>query len=309
MKKFICIILLIAASYNLSHATKRALVIGIGNYPEASGWAKINGDKDIPMVKEMLTINGFAASNIVVLKNEQATCRAIKTELENLITHASFGDFIYIHFSGHGQQITDLNGDEVDDQKDEAWIPYDAQFAFIEDVYEGENHLVDDQINAFLHRLRSSVGENGKIIVVADACHSGDGTRSGDDEDIDKEEECIRGTEAVFTITNIKQTINRFAAIFINNESNITEKSNISKPEPTPLEWIYISACQDYQCNREYKGAGSLTTALFRERMKFNEISLTTLHIKLKTFYINNIPSPQRPMIESPEELKTEIFF
>ena len=32
------------------HATKRALIIGIGDYPESTGWAKINGDKDVVTV-------------------------------------------------------------------------------------------------------------------------------------------------------------------------------------------------------------------------------------------------------------------
>ena len=122
------------------NATKRALVIGIGNYPTESGWAKINGDKDIPLVREILLTNGFSAQNIVELANEEATCDGITKQIENLITKAQTGDVIYLHFSGHGQQVTDLNGDE-EEGFDEAWIPIDAQFSFAKGKYEGENHI------------------------------------------------------------------------------------------------------------------------------------------------------------------------
>lgn len=286
-------------------STRRALVIGIGDYPSESGWAKINGDKDIPMVEEMLLANGFDKKNIVELKNKQATCAAICREFENLIAKSQNGDFVYVHFSGHGQQITDLNGDEPDG-KDEAWIPYDAKFEFQEGVYEGEHHLVDDQINAYLHRLKASVGNEGKIIVVADACHSGDGSR-GDDED-EEDDECIRGTDAVFSIANVKSTIQRFLSIFSKETSSIST-SNVKAPQPTPLEWVYISACKDYQCNSEYKGSGSLTTALYRVQDQFGTLTLDLLSKKLSSFYRDNIRRIQNPAIESPAEAKANVFF
>ena len=283
--------------------TRRALVIGIGDYPESSGWKKINGDKDIPLVEEMLTANGFSHQNIVELKNEQATCAAICQEFEHLISSSQVGDIVYIHFSGHGQQITDLNGDETIDHKDEAWIPYDAHFAIEEGKYEGENHLVDDQLNFFLHRLRQSVGDEGKIIVVADACHSGDGTR-GDAEDT----ECIRGTDSIFTISNIRHAVRRFTSIFKRDYSPVPQ-SNISKPQPTPLDWIYISACKDYQCNREFEGRGSLTTALYQNQSFFSTLSTKDLFDKVKKFYRNpKIPKTQTPTLEVVSGKESDIF-
>ena len=286
-------------------ATRRALVIGIGDYPASGGWAKINGDKDIPLVEEMLTANGFSRQNIVELKNEQATCAAICQEFEHLISSSQTGDIVYIHFSGHGQQITDLNGDETVDHKDEAWIPYDAHYAIEEGKYEGENHLVDDQLNFFLHRLRQSVGNEGKIIVVADACHSGDGTR-GDDEE--QETECIRGTDSIFTISNIKHTIKRFTTIFKRDNSPVPQ-TNITAPQPTPLEWVYISACKDYQCNREFEGKGSLTTALYRNQSFFSTLSTKDLFDKVKKFYGNpKIPKTQTPTMEVTSGTESNIF-
>lgn len=302
MKRIFCLLLTATLTLVSTQAAKYALVIGIGDYPEDKGWSKINGDKDIPYVEETLITNGFKSKNIVKLKNEQATCAAICREFENLISRCSTGDSIYIHFSGHGQQITDLNGDEIEDELDEAWIPYDAHLAFVEGVYEGENHLVDDQINGYLHRLRENIGQNGKIIVVADACHSGDSTR-GDETD------CIRGTDNIFTISNIKNTIQRFCSIFTHKESAVISQSNITKPQNTPMEWVFISACQDYQVNREYKGLGSLTTALYNVKDLYADITLESLYRKIKSFFSNNVSAMQRPQIEHPNGVETQIFW
>ena len=283
MKKFICIILLIAASYNLSHATKRALVIGIGNYPEASGWAKINGDKDLPIVRDMLLANGFQSKDIVELKNESATADAIRKALDALVSKAAKGDVIYIHFSGHGQQITDLHGDE-EDGFDEAWIPIDAQFSYAKGKYEGENHIVDDQLNQWLSQLRSKVGATGKITVVADACHSGGGSRGDEDE----AEYVVRGTSDAFVIPGNTKPFSG---------------------EVGTIDWIFISACKSYQCNYEYKGTGSLTYALGQQKANLSSTPAQQIQRSIRSTIANIIPFTQTPVLEASVEGTQQSLF
>ena len=283
MKKFICIILLIAASYNLSHATKRALVIGIGNYPEASGWAKINGDKDLPIVRDMLLANGFQSKDIVELKNESATADAIRKALDALVSKAAKGDVIYIHFSGHGQQITDLHGDE-EDGFDEAWIPIDAQFSYAKGKYEGENHIVDDQLNQWLSQLRSKVGATGKITVVADACHSGGGSRGDEDET----EYVVRGTSDAFVIPGNTKPFSG---------------------EVGTIDWIFISACKSYQCNYEYKGTGSLTYALGQQKANLSSTPAQQIQRSIRSTIANIIPFTQTPVLEASVEGTQQSLF
>ena len=283
MKKFICIILLIAASYNLSHATKRALVIGIGNYPEASGWAKINGDKDLPIVRDMLLANGFQSKDIVELKNESATADAIRKALDALVSKAAKGDVIYIHFSGHGQQITDLHGDE-EDGFDEAWIPIDAQFSYAKGKYEGENHIVDDQLNQWLSQLRSKVGATGKITVVADACHSGGGSRGDEDET----EYVVRGTSDAFVIPGNTKPFSG---------------------EVGTIDWIFISACKSYQCNYEYKGTGSLTYALGQQKANLSSTPAQQIQRSIRSTIASIIPFTQTPVLEASVEGTQQSLF
>lgn len=271
------------------HGTNRALVIGIGDYPAASGWAKIHGDKDVDPVVQMLVSNGYARNNITILKNAQATREGIVRAFENLIASAQTGDPIYIHFSGHGQQVTDVHGDEADGL-DEAWVPYDAAFAY-SPSYRGQNHLLDDDLNAYLRRLRSRIGANASLIVIVDACHSGGGTRALDEDDYivrGQPVDSLRGGDGIFRIPG-------------------THRAYESRLE-NPIAWVQISACRANQCNYEYNGAGSLTYALLQVGTALRELSCDELLKRVKTTIRQIIPFPQIPQMDMPEGHGTKRF-
>ena len=226
MKRFLFIILLLA-SISTAAQNRYALLIGIGDYPQDSGWNKIHGDNDVSIIKTLLLEQGFLEDNIMILKNAEATKAGILSAMEQLRGKAQTDDVVYIQFSGHGQQVTDLDGDESD-KYDEAWIPYDARKKYVAGVYEGEKHILDDELNLYLNGLRSKVGARGKIVLVADACHSGSGSRGlSDDED-----EFVRGTDEKFEIPG--------------------GGSNVIKKE-APVYWLYVGACKPYQTNYEHK--------------------------------------------------------
>ena len=226
MRRYVLLFLFSFLSCFVVAQNKLALVIGIGDYPEESGWCKIHGDSDIPIITEMLELNGFESRCVQTLSNEAATKATIMSALNNLVDKANSGDVVYIHFSGHGQQITDLDGDEPDGY-DEAWIPYDACQSY-SNQYQGQNHIVDDELYDCLNSLRAKVGDVGKIIVVSDACHSGSGSRGDEDEDV------VRGVQDKFELPNER-------------------KVNKAKREHTA--WLFISACKAYQNNFEYRDA------------------------------------------------------
>lgn len=272
MNKFIYILFAICLlATNVCWATRHATIIGIGDYPIENGWKIINGDNDIPLVREMLLVNGFLLDDIHELKNAEATADAIRREFDRLIDVVQKEDVVYVHFSGHGQQITDLNGDE-EDGYDEAWIPFDAQLSYTKGVYEGENHILDDEIHQYLLRLKQCVGEKGKIIVVADACHSGDSWRSEEQDTV-----VIRGVSDKFILPT-------YAQQYIGHKEHI--------------DWIVISACKSYQCNYEYNGAGSLTYTLNYHKENLSKIPCAELKDSIKTILNKLIPFPQSPIVE-----------
>jgi hypothetical protein len=171
-------------------AEKHALIIAIGNYDKAtSGLSPISSANDVPLIMQALKSQGFDEKNTIIVLDEAATKSGIVQGLAQLEASVNKGDIVVIHYSGHGQQITDDNGDEVDGL-DEAIVPYDARARFVPGVYEGENHLRDDDIGIWLTRIRKKVGASGSVLLIMDSCHSGTASRGTAQ---------ARGTQEVFT--------------------------------------------------------------------------------------------------------------
>lgn len=249
--KIVFLVLLLFLSVSMVAQTKRALVIGIGQQKDKS-WAKINGDKDVQYVQQMLRNAGYA--DVRTLVNEQATKAGIVTAFKKLTDKCKTGDIVYMQFSGHGQLVTDVNGDEQDGW-DEAWIPYDAYLEYGRKD-RGEKHLIDDEINVLLTGIRNKIGDSGKLLVVVDACHSGDSSRGDEDE-------VIRGVKDEFVIP-------------------IKEKGKTVK---APERWITLSACKDFQLNQEMKTpkVGKLTYALYMTAQK-GKVSLTEIESMMSAY-------------------------
>lgn len=183
------VILLLSVSPTLQAQTRRALVIGIGQQEDRAWGKMINGDKDVAYVAEMLKGAMYKEENITRVVNRQATKVGIAKTFMRLANQCKVGDIVYVHYSGHGQQMKDVHNDEKDGL-DECWIPYDAYRKPCKKD-RGEKHLTDDEVNYYLNAIRDKIGAKGKMLVVIDACHSGDGTR-GDDGEV------VRGVEDIF---------------------------------------------------------------------------------------------------------------
>ena len=164
MKTKIITYILLLLSLSITAQTKRALVIGLGEQQDKA-WNKINGDKDVPFVQAMLKNAGF--KSVTTLVNRQATKVGIVRAFKRMTASCKHGDVVYIHYSGHGQQMTDVHNDEKDGL-DECWIPYDACRKASAN-YHGEKHLTDDELNVYLNAIRNKIGANGKLLVAIDA--------------------------------------------------------------------------------------------------------------------------------------------
>ena len=222
----------------LSAQQKHALLIGISDYPQYeyadASWAPIHGTNDVQLISPILAKQGFT---INALLNEAATRRAIENAFEKLESEVHLGDIVYIHLSGHGQAVEDEDRDEADGW-DEAFIPYDAEQSYRENGYQGENHLLDDDLNSHLNAIRRKAGETGVVYVVMDACHAGSSYRGEEEQD----SVYVRGTEIGFSKTGKTYTprINRSGNILITSEDGMSP--------------IYmLEACRSYQVNIEIK--------------------------------------------------------
>ena len=155
---------------------KYALIVTIGQYSPATQWERINSGNDYGLIRSALEKQGFAAEDIHHLSDSAATREGILAAInDKLLLRAGPGDTVVFHYSGHGQQITDDNHDELDGY-DEALVPYDAPQDENQN-YQGERHLRDDELNQILNALRRAVGPDGDVLFTIDSCYSGTITR------------------------------------------------------------------------------------------------------------------------------------
>lgn len=154
-----------AASAGTAEAdgVRRALLIGVNQY---QGVPDLRGAlNDVELLRSLLvTRYGFREEHVRVVIDTEATRAGILAALEKLAGQAGPEDLVYVHYSGHGSQVMDQNGDEAD-EADETLVPHDGRTPGVPDV-------VDDEIAAILDRMTV-----GMAVIVLDSCHSGTATR------------------------------------------------------------------------------------------------------------------------------------
>ncbi|USD67205.1 caspase family protein [Vibrio sp. SCSIO 43136] len=162
--------------------TYHALVVGVSEYPSLDPSLNLEGPKyDALRVKTMLQQQGVSSDNITLLADgvEGAplpTRSNILAAFESITAKVNRGDFVYLHFSGHGSQQPNLSGgkEEGADGLDEIFLPRDIG-QWSKKLGTVSNSLTDNQVNVLTTRLRN---KGANVWVVFDSCHSGTMTRS-----------------------------------------------------------------------------------------------------------------------------------
>ena len=143
---------------------KKALLVGINRYkiPGADLRGCVN---DVKNLRAVLTASyGFAGTNIKILTDYAATTKAMRDAIATLVKGAKKGDVLLLHYSGHGANVPDKNGDEAD-RRDEILCPTDLDW---------KDPLLDDWLRTTFDRLPAGVS----FTVIMDCCHSGTNTRA-----------------------------------------------------------------------------------------------------------------------------------
>lgn len=301
MKRFqyLLLVSLVIISSSVSAQNKYALLVGVSKYPANDSkhqfWGNLSSDKDLDLLKKTLPKQGFSAEHIYTLENENVTPEGIEKAVENLCQQLAKGDIVILHFSGHGQQITDLDGAE-DDFLDEAFVCYNAPTTYYEG-YKGEDHLTDDQINVLISKIRIKLGDNGNLLVLFDSCHSGNMTRGGNNL-------TRRGGEGKIIIPkeNIKQLLNeRTSEGYSDWITSVDERVDLAP-------FCAISGCLSGEVNYQIQDKsmveyGSLTYAFCEvikqpgiEKMNYQDVSLRIKQIiqnKVSEHNISQHPSAE----------------
>ncbi|KAG0093371.1 Ca(2+)-dependent cysteine protease [Podila epicladia] len=144
---------------------KRALFIGINYFRQRN---ELRGCiNDVRNIKAFLMRQyGFMEADCITLTDDQKDPTRIPTKanmiaaMQWLVRDARPNDSFFFHFSGHGGQTRDLDGDE-EDGCDETIYPVD---------HERAGTIVDDTLHALMVR---PLPAGCRLTAVMDCCHSG----------------------------------------------------------------------------------------------------------------------------------------
>ena len=143
---------------------KYALLVGINEYPPEWDCNLSGCVNDVEGLRsDLINMFGFHPDNIRVLTDSRATKNNIVDRLLWLIDHAD--SELVFQYSGHGSQVRDRDGDELEDGLDEILCPYDMDF---------DNPLTDDLLDTIFKNL----SENSFLTFICDACHSSSMSRN-----------------------------------------------------------------------------------------------------------------------------------
>lgn len=251
MKRLLVMLLLAGVSLHL-HAARRALLIGVGNYPPKSGWRVISSDNDISLLKRGL----FRFPNVATLNDKEATHHNIIEAINRLISQTHPGDTVFIHFSCHGQQMLTNDKDEPD-HLDEALVSYDAPSKESR-AYRGQNHLRDNELGKLIGLLRKKAGKTGLAVITIDACFS-DSMDKGEGKD---DGVVYRGGADIFGANTIGAD-----SLLAIRRLHMRADNDTLGIMPDGANVIVISACKTYQKSVEVvkdgKGYGPLSYAMY----------------------------------------------
>jgi hypothetical protein len=151
--------------YSQCTGKKKALLIGI-NYFNQNGELRgcIN---DVQNIKNFIIRHfNYRQDDIVTLTDDASNPRQRPTRdnilraMQWLVSNAQPNDSLFFHYSGHGGQTKDLDGDEADGY-DEVIYPVD---------HESNGHIVDDDMH---HIMVKPLPAGCRLTAIFDSCHSG----------------------------------------------------------------------------------------------------------------------------------------
>ncbi|XP_019196540.1 PREDICTED: metacaspase-4 [Ipomoea nil] len=140
---------------------RKAVLIGI-NYPGTKAELKGCVNDVRRMHRCLVDRYGFSEDDITVLIDTDAsytqpTGRNIRSALSDLVKSAGSGDYLFVHYSGHGTRLPAETGEEDDTGFDECIVPSDF------------NLITDDDFR----ELVDSLPQGCRLTIVSDSCHSG----------------------------------------------------------------------------------------------------------------------------------------
>ncbi|KAJ8123064.1 hypothetical protein O1611_g9685 [Lasiodiplodia mahajangana] len=151
--------------YSNCTGKRKALLVGINYFGQDGELAGCINDT-ANLSKFLMEHYHYKREDMIILTDDQDDHRLIPTKaniiraMQWLVNGAQPNDSLFLHYSGHGGQTEDLDGDE-EDGNDEVIYPVD---------YKEAGPLVDDDLHKIVVKpLQAGV----RLTAIFDSCHSG----------------------------------------------------------------------------------------------------------------------------------------
>ena len=218
-----------------SHGTRRALCIGINQYPSSPLSGCVS---DARRWHDWFQNTGFQTEPLLL--DHDATRDRILSTIRNLITASAPGDVVAIQYSGHGTQLPDLDGDEMGGDTpnfDEALVPID---------HLQNGYVIDDDFSDICNNIPESVN----VTFFLDCCHSGTATRMM----VGRNSRPANDARPRFLLASVEM---------IESHKRSRQRAQSGPRSPDNHREVLFSACKSSQLAWESNGQGDFTrTAL-----------------------------------------------
>ena len=134
----------------------RALCVGIDEVPGVLGSPGGCGNDACAWARLLVDHYDFPSGDVALLRNEDATRRALLASIDRLLAGTRPGDLLVLTHASLGTYVPDRDGDAT---YDEALCPWDYR----------ANLVLDDEIRERFANVPARV----RIAFVADSCHAG----------------------------------------------------------------------------------------------------------------------------------------
>ena len=257
---------------------KYAFLLGIAEYYPSSNLTDLKSvDNDLFYMRFVLESQGFEC--VVLNANGLSKPTIFKQINKALLDKVGPSDLALFYYTGHGTQVLDIDEDECADNLDEAIV----LSHFNQTNPNAKQYILDDEINEILNPIRTKLGEDGQMVLIFDACHSGSFSRG------------VGSTDNGF---NTSDSQKQFAQI---DFSFTPCKQNKDTKKLANLIGLYSSsdAAKSFEFGEGDKKFGVFTYALL-ERLRFCDSDYTYLDWirQIELFMSDKFSAVQRPSSE-----------
>lgn len=259
----------IVQNFQLSNCQgkRKALLVGI-NYIGTNNALRgcINDVRN--MQNFLIQKGGYRSEDMVILTDDAQNIMSIPTRnnilraMEWLVQGAAPGDSLFFHYSGHGGEEKDLDGDEVDGM-DECIYPVDFQQS---------GSIIDDIMHDIMvKRLPAGC----RLTAIFDSCHSGTAldlpfTYRAQDGGLKEyniwKDSTGDGANILlgYATRNTGMMLSGAKSLFskVSNYKSSSQIEKIKQSKMSNADVIMFSGCRDDQTSADANEAGSFTGAM-----------------------------------------------